>query len=140
MTAAAAQHLHNDRDKPKGVLRVVRTELDDGRLVLGLHLGKEDVEALEQRLKDAVETVRERRASQMEEDERLNLPMRRGAAARTTTGRGRGQRGGNRAEEPESSVCENRIPSPETGCDGFAQRMNPPEGICSSIIACRIDY
>ena len=116
MTAAAAQHLHNDRDKPKGVLRVVRTELDDGRLVLGLHLGKEDVEALEQRLKDAVETVRERRASQMEEDERLNLPMR-----RESGGEDDGSDGDGVSEveielrEPESSVCENR--DPVTGCD-----------------------
>ena len=116
MTAAAAQHLHNDRDKPKGVLRVVRTELDDGRLVLGLHLGKEDVEALEQRLKDAVETVRERRASQMEEDERLNSPMR-----RESGGLDDGSDGDGISEveielrEPESSVCENR--DPVTGCD-----------------------
>ena len=109
VTAAAAQHLHNDRDKTKGVLRVVRTELDDGRLVLGLHLGKEDVEALEQRLKDAVEIVRERRASQMEEDERLNSPMR-----RESGGEDDDPDGVSKVEielrEPESSACENRDP------------------------------
>ena len=137
MTAAAAQHLHNDRDKPKGVLRVVRTELDDGRLVLGLHLGKEDVEALEQRLKDAVETVRERRASQMEEDERLNLPMR-----RESGGEDDGSDGDGVSEVEIELRSRNRrcartgIPSPDvTGCDE-SRAANEPTGregrVCSS--------
>ena len=110
---AAAQHLHNlhnemrDRQR-KGVLRVVRTKLDDGALVLGLHLGKEDVEALERRLADAVEIVRERRASQMEEDERLNSPMRRESGDENDAG------GLSEVDvelrEPESSVCLNGDP------------------------------
>jgi len=107
--AAAAQHLHNDRDRRrKGVLRVVRTKLDDGALVLGLHLGKEDVEALERRLADDVEIVRERRASQMEEDERLNSPMRRESGDENDAG------GLSEVDvelrEPELSVCLNGDP------------------------------
>ena len=142
MTAAAAQHLHNDRDKPKGVLRVVRTELDDGRLVLGLHLGKEDVEALEQRLEDAVETVRETRVADGGGRAPQLADATRERPARTTARTGTGVSEVEiELREPESSVCENRIPSPDvTGCDE-SRAANEPTGIfVHLIIACMIDY
>ena len=67
----------NHEGAKRGVLRVIRTETDDGKLILGLHLHKDSVELLEKRLADLSYAERERRASQMEEDERLTSPMRR---------------------------------------------------------------
>ena len=65
----------NHEGAKRGVLRVIRTETDDGKLILGLHLHKDSVELLEKRLADLSYAERERRASQMEEDERLASPM-----------------------------------------------------------------